>query len=341
MESLRTLEIAITIFFQNLGGWLVPPMRFFTFLGQEEFFLLIMPAIYWCVNAVLGLRVGVMLMMANAVNFSFKLVSRGPRPFWIEPRVRAYLHEFTFGLPSGHAETAASVWGLLAVSVRKRWLKTLLLLTIFFIGLSRIILGVHFTSDVLAGWLLGGLTILIFIKLEKPLWNWLKQMPLGQQYIVLFLLSLLVVTISLLPLLWMGGYQMPAEWLQNALNAFPDQTANPIDPSGAFTVGGTLFGMAAGAAWLFQRRGGLNVSGSLQQRILRYIFGFAGMILIYAGLGSIFPRDPNLLSYALRFLRYALIGLWVSAFAPVLFVQFGLAEPVSEQFRFEMQEKRI
>ncbi len=341
MDSLRTLEIAITIFFQSLGGWLVPPMRLFTFLGQEEFFLLIMPAIYWCVNAVLGLRVGAMLMIANIVNCSFKLSLRGPRPFWVDTHVRAYLFESTFGIPSGHAETAASVWGLLAVSVRKRWLQILLALTIFFIGLSRIVLGVHFTSDVLIGWLLGGLTVLAFLKLEKPLWNWLKKMPLAQQYLVLFSLAMLVIAIALLPLLWMGGYQLPAAWLQNASNAFPEEVTNPIDPSGAFTIGGTLFGLAAGAAWLFQRRGGLNVTGPLQQRILRYVFGFTGMILIYAGLGAIFPRDPNLISYALRFLRYTLIGLWVSAFAPVLFIQFGLANPVSEQIRYEMVEKRI
>ncbi len=341
MESLRNLEIAITIFFQSMGGWIILPMRLFTFLGQEEFFLLIMPAIFWCVDAVLGLRVGIMLMLAQSVNGFFKLAFHGPRPFWVDTRIRPYMVETSFGIPSGHSETAASVWGLLATSIHKRGLQIALVLVIFFIGLSRIVLGMHFIGDVLAGWLIGALTVALFIKLEKPVWNWLKQMPLGQQYLVLFLFSLLLVGISLLPFMWLSGYQVSPEWLANAALAYPNVITYPLDPSGAFTVGGTVFGMSAGAAWLFQRRGGLNVSGQLQQRVTRYVFGFVGMIVIYAGLGAIFPRDPNLLSYTLRFLRYMLIGLWVSAIAPVLFVQFDLAKPVSEQIHVEMLEKRI
>ncbi len=341
MESLRSLEIAVIIFLHSLGGWPVLPMRFFSFLGQEEFFLLVMPAIYWCLDSVLGLRVGIMLMTSQAANSFFKLLFHGPRPFWIDTRARAYLFESSFGMPSGHAQTAASVWGLLLVSIRKRWLQVVLALVIFFIGLSRIFLGVHFISDVLVGWTIGALTVAVFVSVEKPLWRWLKQKPLGLQYLILFLFALLSIVISLLPLLWMGGYQVPAEWIANAAKTFPNEVTNPLDASGAFTVGGTLFGMSAGAAWLFQRRGGLNVSGPVSQRVMRYVFGFTGMIIIYAGLGAIFPRDPNMVSYTLRFLRYALIGLWVSALAPVLFVQMGLAKSVSEQFHFEMLEKRI
>ncbi len=334
MESLRNLEIAVTIFLQSLGGWIIPPMRFFSFFGQEEFFLLVMPAIYWCVDAVLGLQVGVMLMLANAVNSFFKLALHGPRPFWIEKRIRAYLFESSFGIPSGHAETAASVWGLLAASVRQRWMQIVLVLVIFLIGLSRIVLGVHFSGDVLLGWLLGALTVLAFAQLKKPVLVWLKQMPLTQQYLVLFLFALASIGLSLLPLRWLTAYQVPPEWITNAFAAFPNEITNPLDPSGAFTVGGTLFGMSAGAAWLFQKRGGFDASGPLRQRVVRYVFGFTGMILLYAGLGAIFPRDPNLLSYALRFVRYTLIGLWVSAYAPVLFVQFGFAKSPSKQLHY-------
>lgn len=341
MDLLWQLEIAITLFFQGLGEWLVVPMRFFTFLGQEEFFLVIMPALYWCVDAALGLRIGLMLMLANAVNASAKLLFRGARPYWVDTRVRAYLSESSFGAPSGHAETAASVWGLLATSVRRRWLQALLVFIIFAIGVSRIYLGVHFTSDVLLGWTIGALTVVLFLILEKPLWNWLKRQQLGQQCLAALFFALLLIAISLLPLLWLGGWEMPPGWSANAARAFPGNPIDPLNPQGAFTIGGTLFGMASGAAWLYRRKGGLDTSGPLQQRVFRYLFGFAGMIALYAGLGAIFPRDPSLLSYTLRFLRYTLIGLWVSALAPVLFVQLGLARPIQPQVGVEMAEKRI
>ena len=42
--------------FQSLGGWLTPPMRFFTFLGTEEFFLLVLPLIFWCISRSRGVE---------------------------------------------------------------------------------------------------------------------------------------------------------------------------------------------------------------------------------------------------------------------------------------------
>lgn len=64
--------------------------------------------------------------------------------------------------PSGHAMTAVVVWGaVLLVSlpgVRPRarpWLIAATAVVVVLIGLTRLALGVHFVSDVLAGWLLG------------------------------------------------------------------------------------------------------------------------------------------------------------------------------------------
>ncbi|WP_299958729.1 phosphatase PAP2 family protein [uncultured Modestobacter sp.] len=64
--------------------------------------------------------------------------------------------------PSGHAMTAVVTWGVLALVVlplvRRRlrpWLVAGLALLVFVIGFTRLALGVHFVSDVLAGWALG------------------------------------------------------------------------------------------------------------------------------------------------------------------------------------------
>ena len=64
--------------------------------------------------------------------------------------------------PSGHAVTAMVIWGLLLVvvlpSVRRRsrpWLVAAAALVVLAVGVTRLALGVHFVSDVLAGWALG------------------------------------------------------------------------------------------------------------------------------------------------------------------------------------------
>ncbi|MGY1855781.1 phosphatase PAP2 family protein [Modestobacter sp. SYSU DS0290] len=64
--------------------------------------------------------------------------------------------------PSGHAMTALVTWGVLALVVlplvRRRlrpWLIAGVALLVLVIGFTRLALGVHFVSDVLAGWALG------------------------------------------------------------------------------------------------------------------------------------------------------------------------------------------
>jgi len=62
MDPILQFEISVSIAVQNLGAWLQPVLTFFTFLGNEEFYLVIVPLLYWCVNAGFGLRIGTMLM---------------------------------------------------------------------------------------------------------------------------------------------------------------------------------------------------------------------------------------------------------------------------------------
>lgn len=77
-------------------------------------------------------------------------------------RVRPCLHEIscptTTSFPSGHAVGAAAFWGTAAVLLlprlgRRSWL---LLLIPPVVALTRVVLGVHYPSDVLAGLVMGG-----------------------------------------------------------------------------------------------------------------------------------------------------------------------------------------
>jgi hypothetical protein len=79
-NSSSELGLQLVLFLQSLGDWLVYPMRFFTFLGQEEFFLLVMPAILWCISMSLGLRIGLILLLADNFRIILKLVFTTPRP---------------------------------------------------------------------------------------------------------------------------------------------------------------------------------------------------------------------------------------------------------------------
>jgi uncharacterized membrane protein len=62
----------------------------------------------------------------------------------------------------------------------------------------------------------------------------------------------------------------------------------------------------------------------LGKRAIRYVIGLIGVLILYLGLGMIFPRGDGLIFYLLRYIRYALIGLWVAGGAPWVFVRFKL-----------------
>ncbi len=80
-----------------------------------------------------------------------------------------------YAFPSGHATTAMVFYGALLFILwswcQKRWQKNgvafLAAMLILLVGLSRIYLGVHWMSDVLGGWLLGAITLLIIFILHK------------------------------------------------------------------------------------------------------------------------------------------------------------------------------
>jgi undecaprenyl-diphosphatase len=87
---------------------------------------------------------------------------------------------FTGSFPSGHSMMSAwvflSVGALLARAHKSYSMKIYFLTTSIFltvaIGISRVYLGVHWPSDVLAGWLVGGAAAISFWLLE---WAWVER----------------------------------------------------------------------------------------------------------------------------------------------------------------------
>lgn len=87
--------------------------------------------------------------------------------------------ETSFSFPSGHATTAAFIFGLIGYlasththsKTNKRWILLLTIFSIVLIDLSRLFLGVHYLTDVIAGNIVGltylGLTLFLERKLNK------------------------------------------------------------------------------------------------------------------------------------------------------------------------------
>ena len=325
MANFWLVEININLFLQNLGEWLVTPMQMITLLGSERFFIFFMPVLIWCVDYALGLRVGLILICSGQINGIFKILFHTPRPFWFDTRVQPYSIETSFGTPSGHAMNTSSIFGRFGVGMNRRWVTWICVVLIALVGISRLYLGMHFLSDVLVGWLFGGLLLLAFIKFDQPVSRWFTTRRVSSQYLIVIFTTLLWITLCLLPVLAVAGWQIPQTWIDNAIRTDPALMPRPYETTGMITTAGIWLGVGLGAVWLSQR-GGFDAHGTSPQQLYRFLLGVVVTGIIWLGLDMVFPDGDTLVAMTFRLLRYALVGIWITAGAPVTFIRLKWAK---------------
>jgi len=107
------------------------------------------------------------------------------------------------------------------------------------------------------------------------------------------------------------------------MSRMPD---DPRDWSGFVSTAGILGGCLAGLAFQ-QRYARFSAAGPAGTRILRFVLGIVGVLLIWRGLAVILPHGTGLVAQIGRFVRYALTGVWTVYAAPIVFLRTGLALP--------------
>jgi hypothetical protein len=193
---------------------------------------------------------------------------------------------------------------------------------VFLIGLSRLYLGVHFTGDVIGGLIFGGALLGLALFVEPPLTIALKKRARAEQVLLALAASFLMILTGALVRTALVGWQIPAEWIELGQRG---ELIDALAISALFTASGTFFGLATGAA-LAAGCGGFEVRGRPLQLLGRTVVGLAGVALLYFGLKVIFPEGEYLLAYVLRYVRYALIGFWITGLAPLIFIRLNLAK---------------
>lgn len=328
-SSLLDWGVQVVLWFQHLGSWLTGPMNVLTFTGDIEFYLLLLPVIYWTVDRRLGLRVAVLLLLSIIISSMCKLILHAPRPYWFDPQVQLWTApEFSFGLPSTHAQNAVVMWGLLAYAGRRTlgWMIAILLMGL--VGLSRMYLGVHFPTDIIVGWLLGGLMLWGGLAWGDAIAAWVKARSPLRQFILVFLLSVGLTAAGFALRLWVQSvWSIPVAWIETAL-ATAGVAPAPFSLEYVVTAAGALWGLAAGSL-LCVLQGDFRVEGQWKAHLLRCLLGIVGILLLWRGLDVLFTLlapDESMAGYFLRYLRYTAIGLWVAGVAPILFVRLKLAK---------------
>ena len=153
--------------------------RVMSFIGGETVSLLMIIALLFCYRKEVGKKVACSVLMAGIWFPMIKNIVLRVRPYMAHKEqieclqlVEADADKWDiiqqgFSFPSGHGATAVSLFGSIGKELRKRWMWTLAILMPLLIGLSRISVGVHYPTDVLAGWAIGLLAICFGEWLEK------------------------------------------------------------------------------------------------------------------------------------------------------------------------------
>ena len=148
-----------------------------TSLGSDNALIVTVALYYWLLNPRGGRALGITFAVSYLLNTVLKLGLNEPRPFFSDPGVASKAAQATAGgpgLPSGHAQIIATLWGGMALQLGRRWFWWVAGTVTFLVGLSRIVLGVHYPSDVLVGWLLGVAAVAVLLRLRYPNagWGW-------------------------------------------------------------------------------------------------------------------------------------------------------------------------
>lgn len=108
-----------------------------------------------------GARLLYLFMLSSIFNSSLKKWFNAPRPCQIDPSV-GLLHFSSPGFPSGAAQTAVILAGLICLETSQKSYRYLALLFFLLLCFSRIYLGVHYLSDVLGGIIVGAFLLAIY-----------------------------------------------------------------------------------------------------------------------------------------------------------------------------------
>ena len=150
-----------------ISDFATPIAKFITNFGGEIFIIILTVVLFVLIkNKKIGISIISNLVIITAINQILKRIVQRPRP--TEYRI---IEETGYSFPSGHSMVSMAFYGYLIYLIYKyvknkylKWISIILLsILICSIGISRIYLGVHYTSDVLGGFFISISYLIIYI----------------------------------------------------------------------------------------------------------------------------------------------------------------------------------
>ena len=168
---------------------------FFTMFGEELILVILFGLIYWCIDKKAAKTLGTCFIVALILNPMIKNIVLRRRPYFDHESIdclrpvnkNADIYDITFqgySFPSAHTLNATVMY----MSLCRMWKKPLFQISAVVLPLlvaaSRVMLGVHYPTDVITGGILGILIVMIVPAIQERIKD------KGKFRLILFLLSL-------------------------------------------------------------------------------------------------------------------------------------------------------
>jgi len=326
MICIASYDAWISISFQSLGDWLTPIMKYFTWLGYPQAYMILIAIIYWSFDRKLGLRMAIFLPVVSSINSILKQAIHAPRPYWAHPQIKAIHLSNGFGMPSGHAQ-GSTVWLYAASFLKLRWFWALAVTLAIMVGLSRVYLGVHYSSQVLAGWAIGLLIAFLMIRYESPFLKWFLSRKFRNQLVFIFGLSAFILILGGAFVYLLNNWEMPVEWIRNSeddLAGTGETIASSMGMGAVAGNAGGFLGVALGGL-LSHRRGAFKATGLGWKRLLTSVSGLLIFFGLYVCIMLIAPDQAQGTLFSIwRFIGFFLLSFTVIFLVPHLFIRINL-----------------
>ena len=296
MEILRFLEGIRSPFFDTLFSLV-------TRIGEETIAMIVICVFFWCINKRTAYIIGIAYFLSGLTVQVMKICFRIERPWVIDPAFRpvqsAIGNATGYSFPSGHTQSATTLFCSLGAQTKKKPLKAACLLAVVLVAFSRMYLGVHTLLDVAAAFFMSLLFVFLTVKtLADDSGNRKRELVLSL-FIVLYSCAAIAI----------------------AMSSFYGGKIEQIYLSDCLKAAGAGVGFAAG---MYVERIYINFSVSGKNvlwQVLKFILGIAGVLLIKEGLKLILGD-----SLAVDTVRYFLIVIWVTALFPLIIKRYFTAK---------------
>ena len=270
-----------------------------TRLGEETVAIVILCAIFWCINKRIAYGIGVAYFLSGLTVQGMKICFRIDRPWVIDPAltpVPSALEQATgYSFPSGHTQSAVALYGSLGAQIKMKPFKVLCFIIAFLVAVSRMYLGVHTLLDVTTAIVISLLFVFITVKILADESAHKKR----ELALALFMVFYAGAVIIVAAILYSAG-KIEQGYLTDCLKA-----------------AGAGVGFAAG---MYIERIYIDFSVKSKNiiwQIIKLVLGIVGVLVIKEGLKLIIGTG-----LIVDTMRYFLMLIWVTLLFPLIIKRF-------------------